>query len=517
MTDLKKYLCFSSGCYSEKVALEIEELVYTYQQVYDLACNFSNGLYENNICLGSKVVIYLPKVTEAYISIFGVIEHSSTYIPIDIHTPIDRLEYIVNDSEANVLICRDTDYEKVLEMQSMSLKLIVLVAFKENKIVPLEEKYLYWDELIKSKNLSASYLNMEASENDIAYILYTSGSTGFPKGAAISHKAASAFIDWACSSTELSIYDRIANHAPLGFDLSVYDIFCAIKVGATLVPVPSWPAKSGYPFARFICEKKLSVWYSVPTILYRIIESHDRNPINLSSLRLVIFAGEPFNKKKLIRLNKIIPDAKLYNWYGSTEINSCIYHMITPKDLSNDDPIPIGIPSPFTKTKILYDVDDSEGELLISGDSLMSGYLLNGQINTEVFIKDLKSGCLYYPTGDIVKVANNLLYFVGRRDFRVKRHGYRVELREIEECVLAISSVNEVVALQEKNKLGLFVAFDKDSRLLNERKITSYLAGKLPSYMRPDAIFIVSAIPKNDRGKIDRKYLIDILVSHNNI
>ncbi len=515
---LKNYLREAREKYPQKTALELADEIYTYERIYTLASDFSASLGALKIGCESKVAVWLPKSAEAYISIFGAVEHGCAFIPIDIATPAERVGYILNDSAADVLICRAADYSSVFESKSGSIKLVILVG--EESVSPVYPRchYLRWvafvnseyeqKQLVKKCSASSQYLaNALFSEEDSAYIFYTSGSTGVPKGVVISHRAACTFIDWAVSCTKLSCVDRVANQASLGFDLSTFDIFATLSVGATLVPVPDWPIGSGYPFARYIEEQRISVWQSVPTVLNRISQSQLTSSFDLSSLRVIIFSGEPFYKSDLIEFQQYVSAASLFNWYGATEINSCFSHRVTAADLASDTPLPIGKPCPFAGAKLVSDFGSSVGELFVSGQSLMSGYLKNGKICPDKLIKGLDVDEVYYPTGDMVSEKDGLLFYHSRRDAMIKRNGYRVELGEIENNILSHSGVVESACVYIDMEIVVFVVRYANNLAISEAVLRAKLAAKIPSYMRPDKIIFVRQLPKTLRGKVDRRQL----------
>ena len=514
MNNLKNYLTRSGVIYPEKQALKVADESFTYRNLHRLACQFAEALNTLQIAPGSKVALWLPKSAEAYISIFGSVEHNSAFIPLDISTPATRVNYILNDSGADMLICRASDYQKLPESKRCSLSLVILVGEAGEHALYPAGRYLYWQDFMGAETrdcnpeiISTGVPKQRFDEESIAYIFYTSGSTGLPKGAAISHRAACIFVDWAVDCIDLTSADVVANQASLSFDLSTFDLFATLSAGATLVAIPDWPISSGYPFARFIQEQGISVWYSVPTVLNKIAASQRKSPFNLDCLRVIIFAGEAFAKQDLVAFQCYVKGASLYNWYGATEINSCISHLVTAENLASDQPLPIGTACPFARIKLVFDAGSSVGELFVSGASLMTGYLKNGKIRKDSFVRGLDKEDLYYATGDLVREENGLLFYHSRRDHMIKHKGYRIELAEIENNLLDHSGVKEVACVYVDKAIVIFVAPHASCLNLLESKLRLKLAEKLPIYMRPDKFFIVDKLPKSVRGKVDRRKL----------
>lgn len=505
MTSLFEPFRASAANHAARPALVMNGRTLTYEELSDLALRVAGAFRERGAGHGSRVAIWAPKRAETYASVWATLALGAAYVPIDMTAPAARAAWIAEDAGAEILLCRAFDFAQIPRPLPKSLKAVVLLDAEtaEDAEVPV----LPWADAASSRRDAQAERGGTASGSDLAYILYTSGSTGTPKGVAISHAASRAFVDWAGDVTELVPTDRVSNHAALSFDLSTFDLFSTARAGAALFPVPQWPAGQGYPFARFIAEQGITVWYSVPTLLARMAASQDSKPVDLSSLRAVIFAGEVFPKPRLVDFRGHVPRPRLWNWYGPTETNVCMTHEVTPADLEDEGPLPIGVPCPFSQV-FLRDPEDGQGELLVAGGSLMEGYWRGGRIDGSVFASH--DGRRYYPTGDLVSEGSDGLFrYHGRRDSQVKLHGYRVELGEIEEALEALPQVAEAAVVCADDSLFAFVSLGGTfGTLFAEDEARAHLTRHLPTYMVPRRITVQEALPRTERGKIDRKALL---------
>jgi acyl-coenzyme A synthetase/AMP-(fatty) acid ligase len=336
---------------------------------------------------------------------------------------------------------------------------------------------------------------------DEAVILFTSGSTGRPKGVVLSHRAVAAFVRWSAAEFGIAAADRIACPSPLGFDLSTFDLFNMALRGATCVLVPEnfgWMPRF---LVRYAAEKRVTVWYSVPSILARMLRDGGMRPGTCADLRVVLFAGEVMPGSDLALLTAAVPGAVCANLYGPTETNVVTFYRV-PAEFAAGAPPPIGRACPFAEVA----VDPSTGELLAGGESLMSGYWNRPDDNARAFVN--QDGRRYYRTGDRVhEDASGNLVFAGRLDRQVKRHGYRIELGEIEAALAGHPAILEVgvVAFDDAEKGVLITAFvgTGPSGSLSLLEVKAHCAAALPTYMVPDRVLFVEAVPRGTRGKID--------------
>jgi clorobiocin biosynthesis protein CloN4 len=340
--------------------------------------------------------------------------------------------------------------------------------------------------------------------DDLAYILYTSGSTGAPKGVCISHRNARAFVDWAVGALEAGPDDRFANHAPLTFDLSVLDLYAAFAACAAVYLVPSALGYAPAQLTEFLYRHQISIWYSVPSAL--ILMMRDGGMLDHpapAALRAVIFAGEPF-PIAYVRDLFSWTSARLVNLYGPTETNVCTGHEVVPDDLLRDRPVPIG-KATSGDTVWAEKPDGSvagpgdEGELLVDGPTVMLGYWGHAPHRGP------------YRTGDIARMLSDGSFeYIGRRDQMVKVRGHRIELGEVEAALAAHPDVAEVAVTVTGTGMNARLEAFIVARHGHEPSVLSlkrHIAQKLPRYMIVDGVHAVSQLPRTRSGKTDRSAL----------
>lgn len=469
---------------------------------------------------GDRVAMWMAKSTETVVALHAVLKCGAAYVPVDPAVPAARAAYILDDCAVSCLIADEARLALLAEGgRPAGLRTaVVLGQAPATRTDPADAggiRRIGWDEAVRRMVVPDGFAPPAVGPDDLAYVLYTSGSTGTPKGVMLSHRNALAFVDWAVTEFGLTPEDRLSSHAPVHFDLSVFDVFAAVSAGACLVLVPENQKALGTALNRLVAEEGITVWYSVPGALIRMLDAKNRALLEASRLRTVLFAGEPFALKHLRRLRETLPEADLHNLYGPTETNVCTHHKVTDADLGPDrtGPPPIGRPCPYAEALLLDvdgrtvpDVKGAEGELCITGDSVMLGYWGHDPVDAPA------GEPRTHRTGDIVVSRGELGYtYLGRRDHMVKIRGYRVEPEEIEAVLMGLPTVHEAVCVAVLDAAGgtaleAYVV-PGEGTAPDVAELRARCLDALPRYMVPRAFHLVEGFPRTSTGKTDRRAL----------
>jgi amino acid adenylation domain-containing protein len=485
-----------------------------YQGLSELAAVVAGWLSGAGVSQGDRVAIYLHKSIDSVASIFGVLQCGATYVPLDPLAPASRNAYILSDCMVSAVVTEGALLEP-LQRELAKYRSInhILVLNGVGGGEPLRAAL----ERVGPSPVS-SVANIDAS-SDLAYILYTSGSTGMPKGVMITHENALRFIDWCSDVFQPTASDRFSSHAPFHFDLSIHDLYVPIKHGATVILIDEGLGKDPLRLAQKIAEKRISIWYSAPSILGMLVQQGRLEEHDWSALKKVLFAGEVFPIKHLRALKQYWPLPSYYNLYGPTETNVCTW-LEVPRDIPADrtDPFPIGRVCAHYRDRVINTdcnevPDGSEGELCIAGLGIMRGYWNLADQNEKVFFVD-PDGTRWYRTGDIVmRDSDGNFRFLGRRDRMIKKRGYRVELGEIEAALYRHADVKEAAVIAKSNDDGPHVrAFlsTRDGERLSIIALKQFCAKELPLYMVPDTFSFLDRLPTTSTDKIDYQKLKDL-------
>jgi amino acid adenylation domain-containing protein len=468
-----------------------EEL--TYSELEARAGRITAALRELGVGPGDRVGIAAAKSARTIAALYGVMRAGAVYVPVDPLSPPPRATRILDDAGCAAL-CGDAQrLERLGEGDRPTLDLA--------------------DARLDSLDPDPG---VPGGAGDLAYLLYTSGSTGAPKGVMLTHANGLSFARWTAERFGVRAEDRVASHAPFHFDLSIFDLYGAAVAGASVHVLAAGAEAMGASMAEAIRTRALSVWYSVPSALALLADTATAD--DLVSLRVVLFAGEVFPMKHLRRLRALVPGAVLGNLYGPTETNVCTYHVVESALPDGERPLPIGRACENDEVFALDDAgrpvaEGEVGELWVRGATVMRGYWGDAELTNSRLRRDPRPGAppgRAYRTGDLVRRLPGDAYdFVGRRDHQVKSRGYRIELGEIETVLNGHEHVREaaVVAVPDARLGSRLVGFVGGGPGLEEMALRRLCAESLPRYMVPGAIVVEAELPHTSTGKIDRQEL----------
>jgi amino acid adenylation domain-containing protein len=511
---LHHYVGISSMICPEQTAVEeLDNRKINYQELANLSDSVRDRLHHLGVRRRDRVGLYVSKSIDAVASIFGILKVGAAYIPLDPNAPHSRNAYILSDCAAKAVIMEKRFRNSLFNDNCFNKSLPVIILEGTGGGIPLRRALRREEE-----RDPAPCTDTVASESkDLAYILYTSGSTGKPKGVMLSHKNGINFIDWCSKIFRPNKKDRFSSHAPFHFDLSILDIFLTVKHGATLILISDDIGKNPTRLALVISEKKISIWYSTPSILSFLVQYGKLDHYEYSNLRIVLFAGEVFPIKNLRNLKNILSRPRYFNLYGPTETNVCTFYEI-PEVIPEErtQPFPIGRTCSHLLSKVVDELGNEidrgqEGELCIRGPGVMKGYWNLPEQSAQAFLKnDQDQG--WYKTGDIVMEDTDGNYiYIGRLDRMVKKRGYRVELGEIETFLYSHPEVKEaaVVALSDEEdgvQIKAFLSYAGGNRP-SIIGIKRFCAENLPHYMIPDFFSFLDVLPKTSTSKTDYQKL----------
>ena len=437
------------------------------------AAALAAALRDRGVGRGDRVGIALGRGLDAARAVYGVLGAGACYVPLDPSSPPARLRHIARAAGCRLLLGRGG--------------------------TPGWAQGLDWLDPAAASTTAPAAPPVAVRPEDIAAILYTSGSTGTPKGVAIPHRAVRAFADWGRDTFGLDSGDRIASLAPLHFDLSLFDLFTGPAAGATTCFVPERLKLAPARLVDWLAGQRITTWYTVPSLLGFLALKGGLAQRDLGALKRILFAGEVFPTARLMTLAEQLPHTRLYNLFGPTETNVCLYWPVQRGRLEAGCAIPVGVPACGAELRI----DPASGELQVRGPCLMAGYWRDGAPR-PVFDE---AG--WFATGDRVSRNDRGEYlFHGRLDRMLKSAGYRIEPAEIEQVLNAMPGVSGAVVLGLEDavsgtRLAAAVAGDG----LGQAALRAWAAERLPAWMRPAYYVLLDSLPVLPNGKTDHQRL----------
>lgn len=484
----------------EKTAFVDEHKKITFRELRMQAMALAARMIEKGL-FRKPVVVYLEKGVDVLVSFMGAAYSCNFYSPIDIDMPASRVN-------------------KILEVLQPSLVITTARLREAFAGYAYEGEYLLFEDAVVSKveEEMVNAARMRGIDTDFLYVLFTSGSTGIPKGVTINHRSVIDYIDWVTETFAITEEDSFGNQAPFYFDNSILDIYSTIKSGATTYIIPKNLFAQPVPLLEYLKEKRINTIFWVPSALIVVAKLKAFRNVDLSdTLRRVLFCGEVMPNKQLNTWRRFLPDVLYANLYGPTEITDACTYYIVDREFADDEPLPIGIPMANTDILVLNDRNepvkgDEIGELCVRGTSLSMGYYNNSEKTREAFVQNPLNPCVpetIYRTGDLVKYnEHGEIIYLSRKDFQIKHMGHRIELGEIETAVSSLEEIALCCCLydEKRQKIVLFLEEPLERAYINEK-----ISGLVPEYMLPGKVITLEKMPINANGKIDRVKLKELL------
>ena len=494
----------------------------SYAQLEELSNQLARTLREGGCRKGDRVCLLMPKSPMAIAAILGIYKAGGIYVPLDPTSPPGRLTLMLDSCENNWVLAGGPVaglLDEVLGQERfrdfIRVGWIAHGPSSGNHFKPaftLEEV----------QRLSTASVDAQTTRDDPAHILFTSGSTGIPKGVIITHSNVLRFIEWAVQYFRLSSSDRLSGHTPLHFDLSFFDIFGTFAAGAQLHLVPTELNLVPHKLAAFIREAELTQFFSVPSVLNYLAKFDVVRPRDFPALQRLLWCGEVFPTPGLIYWMQRLPHVQFTNLYGPTEatIASSFYTLARcPTD--EKAPIPIGTACSGEELLVLNEQlrplpPHTIGDLYIRGAGLSPGYWKDPEKTRGAFLPNPHSSeptDRIYKTGDLAEIGEDgLVYFLGRADSQIKSRGYRIELGEIEAALNAVDAIQEcaVVAIETDGFDGTVICcayVPAPGREVTPVALREELSKALPGYMIPVRWVALERLPYNANVKIDRRKL----------
>jgi amino acid adenylation domain-containing protein len=510
-------------------AIHVNETYYTYKQLEEMASMIARPIVEQADADKKPIGIFANRNIYAFAGVFGALIAGRAYVPLNPNNPAERLSKIIDAASIDTVILAEEFSEAFGKLGSLFSGLNIICLDPGEAVRKLAKQLPQHHFIFPNRDTCVDELRIDVSPEDAAYILYTSGTTGVPKGILIKHKNANAMVNFMIGKYGFNTSDKHSNVHDLSFDFSVHDIFLCILSGGCLYVLPKSQLFSP---VEYIKSKMLTVWSSVPSIAMMMSRLGALEPACLPSLRYSFFCGEALQVSTAQAWQEAARSSIIDNIYGPTEATVSItgyrYDEQTTPTICVNGLVPIGLPYEGHRTLLIDEngapvTQGTIGELCLCGPQVASGYYKNSTETLKSFKALLKdSESVWYKTGDLAReLPNGILVFMGRLDEQVKVNGYRIEILEVEKALREVTGNQMAVCIPviSDKKLGVTDAIhaylEGDRSSFDNEAILQQLETKLPWYMIPTTIHVLGKLPLNSNGKINKKLLQELSVNGN--
>lgn len=438
------------------------------------------------------VAVYMNQSVGSVEAMLGIIYSGNSYVVIDGKMPEDRIHNIFSVVEPCFLIC---DREHASQAEKLSVEYCCL---PEIRNLPYDNSVL---KKIRDRQI----------DTDPVYILFTSGSTGMPKGTVISHRNILAYSDWNCGTFGISEDTVYGNQTPFYFSMSVSDVYGTLRSGATLNIIPKKYFSFPVLLINYLNERKVNTIYWVPSALALVANWKALDAAELKYIKKIMFAGESIAPKHLNYWRRHFPDALYANLFGPTETTDICAYWIQNREIPDNGVVPIGNACDNCECLIIDEngSEADEGELYVRGSFLSDGYFRNPGKTESAFVQNPLNSSYpekVYRTGDLVRRNRyGEMEYISRRDFQIKHMGYRIELGEVESAASTPEKIKNVCAVYDEKTDEIVLIYE--GRKIDDDEYSAVLSELLPQYMMPGKIIRIKNMPYNANGKIDRVWL----------
>ncbi len=493
MTNILEYLESTVERYKDKVAYTDGQHNMTFEQLHQSARAIGSALAAKG-CYRDPVIVFMGKTPETVAAFMGVIYSGCYYVPIDEEMPKSRIDLIIQGLNPKQIICSREVADHITEFTDCKN----ISVYEEMVQEPVNEEAL-------------TYVRQHQIDTDPIYIVFTSGSTGIPKGVIACHRSVIDYIETLSEVLEVSDETVFGNQTPLYVDACLKEVYTTMKYGATTYFIPKQLFMMPVKLVEYLNEYKINTICWVVPGLTIISGLGAFKTVVPKYLKVIAFGSEVFPVKQFNLWKEYVPDAKYINLYGPTEATGMSCYYVVNRDFAEGDVIPIGRPFRNTEILLINDKNDlaapgEEGEIYIRGTAVTLGYYNDFERTATAYVQNplnSKYPEIVYKTGDLAKYdENGDLIYISRRDHQIKHMGHRIELGEIEAAANQFQGVNAVCCVYDNEKKKIHMVYSGTATVA---EVVELLKQKLPRYMIPSGVKCFETLPLTLNGKIDRQ------------